>query len=58
MRVEKPFFGTLADCKKVRKTSTSRLSAYIDTVRRELRKIMFNRFELQQSDFYGIVKSF
>ena len=35
--VSKNLFGTLGDCQKVRKTSNSRPSAYIDTVGRELR---------------------
>ena len=30
-RVENPFFGTLADCEKVRKTSNPRPSAYTGT---------------------------
>ena len=35
--VSKNIFGTLADCKKVRKPSNLRLSAYRGTVGRELR---------------------
>ena len=34
---QKTFFDTLADCEKVRKSSNSRLSAYMGTVGRELR---------------------
>ncbi len=36
-RVEKPFSTRWETAKKVRKTSNSRLSAYMDTARRELR---------------------